>query len=125
MKQIPICNEINDVNLWNGIADSHDTFPYMLCELCDDSISSMVANQTEQREIIITLRENAAENGQGDIFVCVEDTGAGIKNLNACMTYAFISRCGNATESLCVALKKILATFDCKFRSLSHTCPLI
>lgn len=26
MKQIPICNEINDVNLWNGIADSHDTF---------------------------------------------------------------------------------------------------
>lgn len=76
MKQIPICNEINDVNLWNGIADSHDTFPYMLCELCDDSISSMVANQTEQREIIITLRENAAENGQGDIFVCVEDTGA-------------------------------------------------
>ena len=28
MKQIPICNKINDVNLWNGIADSHDTFPY-------------------------------------------------------------------------------------------------
>lgn len=112
MKQIPICNKINDVNLWNGIADSHDTFPYMLCELCDDSISSMVANQTEQREIFITLRENAAENGQGDIFVCVEDTGAGIKNLNACMTYASSAGAETPLNRYGVALKKILATFD-------------
>ena len=67
MKKIPIHNAINDVNLWYGIADSHDTFPYMLCELCDDSISSMVANQTEQREIAITLQECAAENGQGAV----------------------------------------------------------
>lgn len=112
MKKIPIHNAINDVNLWYGIADSHDTFPYMLCELCDDSISSMVANQTEQREIAITLQECAAENGQGDIYVRVEDTGAGIKNLDACMTYASSAGAETPLNRYGVTLKKILATFD-------------
>ena len=104
MKKIPIHNAINDVNLWYGIADSHDTFPYMLCELCDDSISSMVANQTEQREIAITLQECAAENGQGDIYVRVEDTGAGIKNLDACMTYASSAGAGSGSGAGSVLL---------------------
>lgn len=112
MKKIPIHNAINDVNLWYGIADSHDTFPYMLCELCDDSISSMVANQTEQREIAITLQECAAENGQGDICVRVEDTGAGIKNLDVCMTYASSAGAETPLNRYGVTLKKILATFD-------------
>ena len=112
MEQIPIHNEINDQNLWYGIADSHDTLPYMLCELCDDSISSMLANHTQDRKIGITLYENPADNDQGDIWISVEDSGAGIKNMDACMTYASSAGAETPLNRYGVALKKILATFD-------------
>lgn len=112
INQILIHNQINDVNLWHGIADSHDTFPYMLCELCDDSISSMIANKTIKRKIIITLIEQKNLNGQGDLLVSIEDSGAGVKNLDACMTYSSSAGAETPLNRYGVALKKILATFD-------------
>ena len=108
----PIKNQTDDRSFWMGISDSHDTIQNMINELVDDSISSIVSNPVKQKKIVITIEEKPANMGGADYAITVEDSGAGIKDLNACFSFANTSAGESPLNKYGVGFKKVLATLD-------------
>lgn len=108
----PIENSVDDKSFWVGISDSHDTIQYMLCELVDDSLSSIISNPVKQEKVIITITEKLQKQGTSEYWISVEDSGAGIKNPSACFSFANTMAGESPLNRYGVALKKVLATFD-------------
>jgi hypothetical protein len=84
----------------------------MINELVDDSISSIVSNPVKQKKIVITIEEKPANMGGADYAITVEDSGAGIKDLNACFSFANTSAGESPLNKYGVGFKKVLATLD-------------
>lgn len=112
VNSIPLKLTSSDKSFWRGISDSHDTIQYMLCELCDDSISSIISSPVRQKKILITISEITPEKWSAEYQISVEDTGSGILDLSACLSYANTSGRQSPLNRYGVALKKVLATFD-------------
>lgn len=72
-------NEINEDDVWAGLGGHFESLGQVINEFIDNSISNFIANETELRNIIITLKELNDDNVQ----VSIEDTGTGILDLNA------------------------------------------
>ena len=69
--------------IWSGIGGHFDSLSQIINEFVDNSISNFDANNPIQKNICIQLRELEKD---GDVEVTIEDTGTGIKNLDAAFT---------------------------------------
>lgn len=107
-----IDNHTDDASLWHGIAAGHDTINFMFGELFDDSLSSIYANACKEQKVILTISENIPNGWNSDYIISVEDSGAGIKNPSACMSFANTEAGETPLNRYGVGLKKVLATFD-------------
>ena len=76
ISNIPEANE-----LWKGIGGYFDSLGEILCEFIDNSISNFVGNRCLQKAVIISFFVD-----HDKVRVRVEDTGTGIKNLDAAFT---------------------------------------
>ena len=81
MKKLVINNVPNADSLWDAIGGYHDTFSQIVNEFIDDAISSFIGNNLVSRNIVIHIKDNGKKKR-----VVIEDTGAGIKNLDAAFT---------------------------------------
>ncbi len=78
-KKIPINNRPAANDLWKGIGGHFDSFDQILCEFVDNSVSNFTANKPVSKTIRLGFKEQAG----GSIEVTVEDSGTGIRNLDA------------------------------------------
>ncbi len=81
METITINNMPDSNELWKGIGGYFDSLGEILCEFIDNSISNFNANNPYVRTIIVKFKEMG-----GKYHVTVEDSGTGIKDLNAAFT---------------------------------------
>ena len=88
----PISNQPTAQELWAGIGGHFDNLGQIINEFVDNSISNFAANQLSTRNVNIRLKELSAA---GDVEITIEDSGTGMKNLNA----AFTLGCQAAGES--------------------------
>ena len=80
INQIVINNSINAADLWAGIGGHFDSLGQIINEFIDNAIANFEANSPLTRNVILSLRENA---DGGSVNVTIEDSGTGIKNLDA------------------------------------------
>lgn len=80
--KIGINNQPSASELWDGIGGHFDSLGQIINEFLDNSISNFAANVQTSRNIIVGLRELADER----VKITVEDTGTGIKDLDAAFT---------------------------------------
>ena len=92
MNQISIKTTPNASEVWSGIGGHFDNLGQIINEFIDNSISNFECenNNPISRNILISIREKRTT-----IEVTIEDTGSGIKDLNA----AFTLGCRSAAES--------------------------
>lgn len=77
-----ISNNITASELWSGIGGHFDNYSQILCEFIDNSISNFLGNPLGLNQVIIDI-----ENLDGNMIqTCIEDSGTGIKNLDAAFT---------------------------------------
>ena len=77
-----ISNNITASELWSGIGGHFDNYSQILCEFIDNSISNFLGNLLGLNQVIIDIR-----NLDGNtIRTRIEDSGTGMKNLNAAFT---------------------------------------
>lgn len=89
---IDIANQPSAEELWAGIGGHFDNLGQIVNEFVDNSISSFIANELATRNVIIRIKELAPN---GDVEITIEDSGTGIKDLDA----AFTLGCQKAGES--------------------------
>lgn len=80
--KIGINNQPSASELWDGIGGHFDSLGQIINEFLDNSISNFAANVQTSRNIIVGLRELADDR----VKITVEDTGTGIKDLDAAFT---------------------------------------
>ena len=80
-----IHNLPNVQEIWSGIGGHFDSLGQIINEFVDNSISNFDANNPIQKNICITLKEL---NKDGNVEISLEDTGTGIKNLDAALLWA-------------------------------------
>lgn len=85
MNKTDIIHNSPDVKeIWAGIGGHFDSLGQIINEFVDNSISNFDANSTlETKSILIQLKELEKD---GPVEVTIEDTGTGIKNLDAAFT---------------------------------------
>ena len=76
--KIKINNQPEADELWNGIGGHFDSLGQIINEFLDNSISNLVGNNVEIRNIRLTLQELEA----GRVNVIIEDTGTGVLDLD-------------------------------------------
>lgn len=76
---IEINNTPNADEVWKGIGGHFDTISQIFCEFIDNSISNFIGNNQRSRTVLIGIKRE----GNNKIIVTIEDSGTGIKNLNA------------------------------------------
>lgn len=76
-------NRPSATELWAGIGGHFDSLGQIINEFLDNCISNFSGNDTMTRNIIITLQELEKD---GPIKIMIEDSGTGIKDLNAAFT---------------------------------------
>lgn len=91
-QNLQISNKPTAQELWAGIGGHFDNLGQIINEFVDNSISNFSANQLSTRSVNIKLKELSAN---GDVEITIEDSGTGIKNLDA----AFTLGCQSAGES--------------------------
>lgn len=80
INEFDINNAINAADLWAGIGGHFDSLGQIVYEFIDNGIANFEANSPYTRNIIITLKELSPA---GNVNVSIEDSGTGIKNLDA------------------------------------------
>ena len=80
---ITIENKPKANEIWEGIGGHFDSLGQIINEFLDNCVSNFIGNNTSIRNIIIYLRE-LSQNGSVEIKI--EDSGTGIKNLDAAFT---------------------------------------
>lgn len=83
MHTIQISNNPNANEIWSGIGGHFDSLGQILNEFFDNSISNFEGNDTDSREIRLTMKELS---NNGDIEITIDDSGTGIKDLNRAFT---------------------------------------
>lgn len=78
IKNMPQADE-----LWAGIGGHFDSLGQIINEFIDNSVSNFIANNTEMKNINISLYEISRKE---DIKVIIEDSGTGIKKLDESFT---------------------------------------
>jgi hypothetical protein len=68
-------------DLWPELGGHFDTFTQILCEFIDNSISNFDASKSRNKSISIAIKEISEDK----VKVKIEDTGAGIRNLEAAL----------------------------------------
>ena len=82
-EKLPIFNNPVVQELWAGIGGHFDSLGQIINEFIDNSISNFVGNNTAHKEIRVAL----IEKRQNESYeVEIEDTGTGIKDLDAAFT---------------------------------------
>lgn len=82
-EKLPIFNNPVVQELWAGIGGHFDSLGQIINEFIDNSISNFVGNNTAHKEIRVAL----IEKSQNESYeVEIEDTGTGIKDLDAAFT---------------------------------------
>ena len=74
--------------LWESFGKNHKNFTSLLCELIDNSISNLIANESlNKREIKITIenKESHLVDVEDMVKVSIEDTGTGIHDFSQAM----------------------------------------
>lgn len=69
--------------IWSGIGGHFDSLGQIINEFVDNCISNFDANNTIQKNICVQLKELEKD---GNVEISIEDTGTGIKNLDAAFT---------------------------------------
>ncbi len=77
-----INNTPNANELWLGIGGHFDSLGQIINEFIDNSISNFTANNPDQKDIAITLKEAESD---GVVEITIEDTGSGIKDLSTAL----------------------------------------
>ena len=80
---ITIKNKPNANEIWEGIGGHFDSLGQIINEFLDNAVSNFIGNSTSTRSILIYLKE-LSQNGS--VEVKIEDSGTGIKNLDAAFT---------------------------------------
>lgn len=80
LNDIAINNSINASDLWEGIGGHFDSLGQIINEFIDNAIANFEANSPLTRNVIISIREVTPS---GSVNVTIEDSGTGIKNLDA------------------------------------------
>lgn len=80
--EIIISNNITAAELWSGIGGHFDNYSQILCEFIDNSISNFLGNPFGMNQVLLVI-ENLGSN---KVYTKVEDSGTGMKNLNAAFT---------------------------------------
>lgn len=93
MSKFSIKTTPSATEVWSGIGGHFDSLGQIINEFVDNSISNFDGNEAllEEKTIVISLRENA----NATVKIQIEDTGTGIKDLDA----AFTLGCRKASES--------------------------
>jgi hypothetical protein len=105
--QITIDNRPSAQELWAGIGGHFDNLGQIINEFIDNSVSNFVGNNTETRNINITLKELTTN---GNVRVSIEDTGTGIKNINEAFTLGCIAAGESPLNEHGFGLKHALAS---------------
>jgi len=71
------------MELWQGIGGHFDSLGQIINEFLDNSISNFSAHTSPTRNILVRLQELSAG---GDVQITIEDTGTGIRDLDAAFT---------------------------------------
>lgn len=81
MSNIEIKNMPEAKDLWKGIGGYFDSLGEIICEFVDNSISNFRCHNLPVRSIMIYVQDK-----NDKVFIRVEDSGTGIKNLDAAFT---------------------------------------
>ena len=81
--KLPISNQPSAMELWQGIGGHFDSLGQIVNEFIDNSISNFAAHTSATRNILVHLQEQMTG---GDVRVSIEDTGTGIRDLDAAFT---------------------------------------
>lgn len=100
-------NTPNADELWAGIGGHFDSLGQIINEFVDNSVSNFLANNPEQKDIVITLEE-LEKNGA--VKISIEDTGSGIKDLGVALTLGGRSAAESPLNEHGFGLKHALAT---------------
>ena len=82
-KELIIDNQPKAEFIWQGMGCQFQNLGQVINEFLDNSISNFTGNNVTTRDIRIVLEELSKD---GDVKVSIEDSGTGIKNLNAAFT---------------------------------------
>lgn len=80
---IPIDNQPSASEIWAGIGGHFDNYCQILCEFIDNSISNFLGNPECDPNVRITIERDAKAE---TVKTRIEDSGTGIKNLDAAFT---------------------------------------
>lgn len=80
--EILINNNISAAELWSGIGGHFDNYSQILCEFIDNSISNFLGNPMSMNQILVSIENR----GNNVVSTRVEDSGTGMKNLDAAFT---------------------------------------
>ena len=81
--KLPISNQPSAKELWQGIGGHFDSLGQIVNEFLDNSISNFAAHTSATRNILVRLQEKTPG---GDVHISIEDTGTGIRDLDAAFT---------------------------------------
>ena len=73
----------NEDELWRGIGGTFDSFTEVICELIDNSIANIRANNGKNKEILIPTIIIKVWMEEDLVCVTVEDNGTGIKSIES------------------------------------------
>jgi len=102
---IQINNKPDASKLWQGLGGNFETISQVASELVDNSISNIIGNSRKNRTVSIEITEK-----KDGIHFRVEDTGTGIKNLDATFTLCDTSGRESTFSAHGLGLKHALST---------------
>mgnify|MGYP006286364869 CR=1 FL=1 len=91
MTKVQINNKPEASIIWKGLGGHFDSISQIVNEFLDNSLSNFKANNPVIKNIVISIKEEKSN----EIFISLEDSGTGIKNLDS----AFTLGCQDSKES--------------------------